>query len=536
MTAMMGMFLTLLAVLAGVAILAKRLQIAPSILMVVAGLGLALIPGLPSLELAPDLVLFGILPPLIYTAGVAMSWREFRFNLRPIVLFAFGGVIFTACTIAAAAHWLLGMPLAVAFVLGAIVAPPDTVAPLAIARRAGIPRRLLVVLEGEGLANDATALILYRFAVAAVGAGAFNPVEAIGTFALIVGGEIAYGMALGWASLRLRRWVRDPRVEITLALMTPYAAFWAPAEFGGSGVLATVAAGLFVSWNGPLLIPAATRLQGIFFWDLVVYLLEGFIFLVMGLQARTILYHQDGLILGDLALFTLLIVAVAIIARFGWVFPAVYLPRWLSPSLARRDPTPPWQWSFILAFIGVRGVVSLAAALAIPLTTATGAPFPYRDLILAVTFGAIVITLVGQGALLPSVVRLLGLADDTAAERKREHEAEIGARWKALDVARRRLCKLETEGRIPREILDALRIRHEYRAGRLPTNSERDFERLSAAADLRTALIGVEREFIYCLLRDGQITDESRRRIERELDLEEASIACKKEGGVDLPL
>ena len=172
----------------------------------------------------------------------------------------------------------------------------------------------------------------------------------------------------------------------------------------------------------------------------------------------------------------------------------------------------------------------------VTLTTAAGAPFPYRDFILAVTFGAIVITLVGQGVLLPSVVRWLGLADDSAAERKREHEAEIGARWKALDVARRRLAELETEGGIPREILDALRLRHEYRAGRLPANSERNVERLTVTADLRTALIGVEREFIYCLLRDGQINDESRRRIERELDLKEASIACKKEGGVDLPL
>ncbi len=536
MTATMEMLLTLLAVLAGVAILARRLQIAPSILMVVAGLGLALVPGLPSLELAPELVLFGILPPLIYIAGVSMSWREFRFNLRSIILLAFGGVIFTACAIAAAAHWLLGMPLAAAFVLGAIVAPPDTVAPLAIARRLGIPRRLLVVLEGEGLANDATALILYRFAVVAVSTGLFSFQAAIGTFALIVGGEIAYGIALGWASLRLRRWARDPRVEITLSVMTPYAAFWVPEQFGGSGVLATVVAGLYVSWNGPLLIPAATRLQGIFFWDLVVYLLEGFIFLIMGLQARTILYHENSLALSDLALSTLLILAVAIAARFVWVYPAIYLPRWLSPSLSRRDPSPPWQWAFILGFIGVRGVVSLAAALAIPLTTASGAPFPYRDLILAVTFGVIVITLVGQGALVPGVVRWLGLADHTAAERRREHEAEIRARWKALEAAQCRLGELGSERRIPQEILDALRLRHEYRAGRLPGNSERDIERLSVTADLRTELIGVEREFIYCLLRDGQITDESRRRIERELDLEEASIACKKEGGADLPL
>ncbi len=534
MTDTMGMLLTLLTVLAGVALLARRLEIAPSILMVLAGLGLALVPGLPRLELAPDLVLFGILPPLIYTAGVQMSWREFRFNLRPIILLAFGGVIFTACAIAVAVHWLFEMPYAVAFVLGAIIAPSDTVAPVAIARRLGIPRRLIVVLEGEGLANDATALILYRFAVVAVSTGMFSLPKAMGSFALIVAGEIAFGLALGWVSLRIRRWVRDPRVEITLSVMTPYAAFWIPEQFGGSGVLATVATGLFISWNGPLLIPAATRLQGIFFWDLVVYLLEGFIFLVMGLQARTIFHNADRL--AELALSAFLIVAVATVARFIWVFPAVYLPRWLSPSLARRDPTPPWQWSFILGFVGVRGVVSLTAALAIPLTTASGTPFPYRDLILALTFGVIMITLVGQGAVLPDVVRWLGLADDTEAERQREHEAETRARWKALHVAQQRLGELETEGRFPKEILDALRLRHEFRAGRLPRKSERNVERLSTTADLRTELIGIERAFIYNLLRDGQITDELRLRIERELDLEEASIACKKEGGADLPL
>ena len=300
MTATIQTLLLLLAVLVVVAIVARRLNTAPSILLVIAGVGLALAPGLPRIELAPELVLLGILPPLIYSAGVAMSWREFRFNLRPITLLAFGCVVFTTCAVAAAAHWLLGMPLAVAFVLGAIVAPPDVVAPLAIARRLGLPRRLLVVLEGEGLANDATALILYRFAVAAVSTGLFSFGQAAGTFALIVVGEIAYGIGIGWLSLRLRRWARDPRVEITLSLMTPYVAFWVPEHLGGSGVLATIAAGLFVSWNGPLLIPAATRLQGIFFWDLVVYLLEGFVFLVTGLQARTLLDRIDAVQLRDL--------------------------------------------------------------------------------------------------------------------------------------------------------------------------------------------------------------------------------------------
>jgi monovalent cation/hydrogen antiporter len=318
--------------------------------------------------------------------------------------------------------------------------------------------------------------------------------------------------------------------------MTPYVAFWVPEHLGGSGVLATIAAGLFVSWNGPLLIPAATRLQGIFFWDLVVYLLEGFVFLVTGLQARTLLERMGAVTLRDLALAALLTTAVVIVARFLWVFPAVYLPRWLSRSLARRDPAPPWQWAFLLSFVGVRGVVSLAAALAIPLSTADGLPFPHRDPILAITFGLIVITLVGQGLLLPCVVRWLGLERDSVDERRREHEAEVAARAHALAMAQGRIAQLAAEDRIAPEALATLRVRHEYRVARLPKNPGVETEASAAAADLRTELIEAERAYIYGLLRDGRITDESRRRIERELDLEEASIACKKEGGVDPPL
>jgi Na+/H+ antiporter len=536
MTATIQTLLLLLAVLAVVAIVARRLNAAPSILLVIAGIALALTPGLPRIELAPELVLLGILPPLIYSAGVAMSWREFRFNLRPIALLAFGCVVFTTGAVAAAAHWLLGMPLAIGFLLGAIVAPPDAVAPLAIVRRLGVPRRLVVVLEGEGLANDATALILYRFAVAAVSTGLFSFGEAAGTFALIVVGEIAYGIAVGWLSLRLRRWARDPRVEITLSLLTPYLAFLVPQQLGGSGVLATVAAGLFVSWNGPLLIPAATRLQGIFFWDLVVYFLEGFVFLVTGMQTRTLLDRMDANLLHGLAYTVLVTVAVVVVTRFIWIFPAAYLPRWLSPSLRRRDPMPPWQWIFFLGFVGVRGVVSLAAALAIPLTTAAGAAFPDRDLILFVTFGVIVVTLIGQGFVLPRVVGWLGLAKHAADERQREHKAELAARSSALDVALNHLGKVAAGGKISPEALAILRARHDYRTGRLSEHKADGNDAAATAAELRMQLIAAEREYIYRLLQEGQITDEARRRIERELDLEEASIACKKEGGVEPPL
>jgi monovalent cation/hydrogen antiporter len=537
MAATIQTLLLLLAILVVAAIAARRLNTAPSILLVIAGIGLALTRDLPRIELAPELVLLGILPPLIYAAGVATSWREFRFNLRPITLLAFGCVLFTTCAVAAMAHWLLGMPLGVGFVLGAIVSPPDAVAPLSIVRRLGVPRRLVVVLEGEGIANDATALILYRFAIAAVGTGLFSLGHAAGTFVLIVVGEIGYGIGIGWLSLRLRRWARDPRVEITLSLMTPYAAFLLPAHLGGSGVLATVAAGLFVSWNGPLLIPAATRLQGIFFWDLVVYLLEGLIFLVTGLQIRTLLDQTHTILFRDSALAILLTVAVVIVTRFIWVYPTIYLPRWLIPSLARRDPLPPWQWPFFLGFVGVRGVVSLAAALAIPLTTQAGAPFPYRDLILLITFGVIVVTLVGQGLVLPSIVRWLGLARHAADERGREHKAELAARSEALRVAQSRLDSLAANGQISPEVLAILRARHDYRAGRLPRHTASARDAISSAADLRAELITAEREYIYRLLQEGQITDEARRRIERELDLEEAAtIASKNEGGAELPL
>src|SRR5712672_236679 len=529
MTATIQTLMLLVAVLVVVAIVARRLNVAPPILLVIGGLLLAVTPGLPRIELAPELVLFGILPPLIYSAGVAMSWREFRFILRPIVRLALGYVLFTTCAVAAMAHWLLGMPLAVAFVLGAIVSPTDAVAPLSILRQLGVPRRLIVILEGEGLANDATALILYRFAVAAAGTGVFSLGPATGAFALIVVGEIAFGIAVGWLSLRLRRWMRDPRVEITLSLLTPYAAFLVPAHLGGSGVLATMTAGLFASWNGPLLIPAATRLQGIFFWDLVVYLLEGMVFLVTGLQMRTLLDRTCTVLLHDSILAVLLTVVVVIAARFMWIYPAAYIPRWLSPSLARRDPLPPWQWLFSLAFVGVRGVVSLAAALAIPLTTEVGALFPSRDLILFVTFGVIVVTLVGQGLLLPSVVRWLGLASHAADEHEREHQAELAARSEALKVAQSRLEQLAADRPISPEVLAILRSRHDYRAGRSPDPTSNELEAALAAAELRSELIAAEREYIYRLLQDGQITDEARRRIERELDLEEAGIA-------DLPL
>jgi CPA1 family monovalent cation:H+ antiporter len=529
---MEGLFQTLLilvAALAGTALLARRINVAPAILLLLAGTGLAFVPGMPSVQLPPELVLLVVLPPLIYSASVAMSWREFKFNLRPIILLAVGCVIFTAALVAAFTHYLLGLPWNVGFLLGAIVAPPDVVAPLAIARRLGIPRRILVVLEGEGLANDATALILYRFAVAAISTGAFSLPEAAGEFVLIVACEIAFGIGVGWLSLRLRHWARDPQVEITLSLLTPYVAYWLPEHLSGSGVIATVACGLYVSWNGPLLISSATRLQGIFFWDLVIYLVEGLLFLLTGFQMRSLYEKSKAFPLDDIVAATLLVTAIVVIARFAWAYPATYLPRVMSTGLRQRDPSPPWQYVFILSFTGVRGAVSLAAALALPFTLANGGPFPYRDLILFVAFGVIFITLVGIGFSLPAVVRWLGVTDAGRSEHIAEHEAEIAARREALDVALNSLNAMTADRDLSEEVVRLLRSRHEIRANQLPSSLDPDEHDASATGTkLTRELIVAERRFIHVLLRDGKITDETRRRIERDLDLEEASLANRE--------
>jgi CPA1 family monovalent cation:H+ antiporter len=522
-------FLFLLAVLAGAALLAKRFNIAPAILLLLAGIALAFFPGMPGLELPPELVLLMVLPPLIYSAAVAMSWREFKHNLRPIILLAVGCVIFTAAMVAVATHYLIGLPWNVGFLLGAIVSPPDAVAPLAIARKLGIPRRVLVVLEGEGLANDATALILYRFAVIAITTGAFSLSKATGTFFAVVAAEALFGIAVGWLFLRARHYSQDTQVEITLSLITPYLAYWVPEHLGGSGVIATVACGLYTSWNGPLWISSATRLQGIFFWNLTIHLIEGLLFLLTGFQMRLLYEKSKAFPLDDILGVVALVAVIIIAARFAWTYPATYLPRILSRSLRERDPSPPWQHIFILSFAGVRGAVSLAAALALPLTLQSGDAFPYRDLILFVSFGVILVTLVGIGFSLPAVVRSLGVADTAHSEHIAEHQAEIAARREALDAALRSLDALIEKCELSDEMVSLLRARHDIRNSQLPNSLDPETHDVSAeGTELTRELITAERKFIHMMLRDGKITDETRRRIERDLDLEEASLANRE--------
>jgi monovalent cation/hydrogen antiporter len=506
------------------AIASRRLGIPHSILLVLTGLILAIVPGLPAVELDPAFVMLLFLPPLLYAAGVSMSWRGFRRDLEPIILLAIGCVLFTTIAVAGVAHYILGWPWAVAFVLGAVVSPPDIIAPMAVARRLLVPRRILTILEGEGLVNDATALILFSFAIAAVSTGTFVIANAVSEFLAIVVGEAIYGIAVGWGLLRLRRWVDDPDVEITLSLLTPYVAFWPPEMMGGSGVLAAVSAGLFVSWNGSRLIAASTRLQGFFIWRLAVYLIEALLFLLTGLQVRTVIESLGKANWGELALQGLAISLLVILIRFVWVYPAAYLPRWLS-----RTSTPPWQGTFAIAFTGIRGVVSLAAALSIPLTLANGQPFPERNTVLFVTFCVILTTLLGQGLVLPTVFRRLGLVERGRVEEEAEKQREFKARIDSLRGTLKHLDLLIREDNLSPALARALRTRLQERLRRLELDhkSEGADGAVRHGGQIERKLIDMERDQIYRLRQEGALSDEAKRRIERELDLEEARILQK---------
>lgn len=521
----------LLAAVAFVAFIALRSGVASPILLVAAGVLIALAPGVPPFVLEPQFVLLLVLPPVIYISAINMSWREFKFNLEPILLLAVGCVVFTTISVSLAMKWLLGWPLAVGFVLGAIVSPPDAVAPLAIARRMQLPRRVLVILEGEGLANDATALVLYRFAVAAVSVGAFSLAQGAETFVAIVAGEIVWGVGVGWTMLRLRRLMRDPRIEISLSLITPFLAYWPPEHLGGSGVIATVATGLYISWNGPRLISAATRLQGVFFWDFFLFLIEGLVFLFTGLQAQALLARIQNHSLYELATSAAIVSLAVIVARFVWIFPLTYLPRWLIPPLARRDPSPPWQRPFIISFTGVRGIVSLAAALAIPLATAQGEPFPHRDAIFFVAFFVVMVTLVFQGSMLPWIIRKLGLAKTGREERILDRAEELRARHAAIEASSAKLERIGAESDIPEEAMLTLRAQQEYFSSHVRMKCDIHEERrelIERHDEIELQLIAEERNLIYAMLREGKLKDDARRRIERELDLREADVLNRR--------
>ena len=420
--------LSLILAVATMLVVAPALRIPYPILLVLGGLAIGFVPGMPEFELDPEVIFFGVLPPLLYSAAFFTSLRDLRANSRPIGLLAVGLVLVTTVGVAVVAHTVIeGLAWGSAFVLGAIVSPTDPLAATSIARRLGVPRKLVTIVEGESLVNDGTGLVLYRVAVAAVVTGSFSAYYTGGLFLVSAGGGVAVGLAVGWVVRQVRRRLDNPPAEITISLLTGYIAFLPAELIGVSAVLAAVSAGIYLGWHTPELTSAQVRLQGLAVWEIVQYLLNALLFVLIGLQLPVVVdalgEFSSTTLLGYAACVSITVIAV----RFAWVFAVLHAPKWIARRMSN------WRGAVFLSWAGMRGAVSLAAALALPLETDAGAPFPGRELILFLTFSVIIATLVGQGLTLPYLIRLLGLEDDGIEDREDAKAASTPQRRPWLD-------------------------------------------------------------------------------------------------------
>jgi Na+/H+ antiporter len=512
----------------GVLLLASRTGLPYQLLLVLGGLVLAVIPGAPSVVMPPELVLVAFLPPLLYVAAYYTSLRDLRSNVRPIGLLSIGLVLATTAVVAVVAHLAIGgLAWSTAFVLGAVVSPTDAIAATAMAQRFSLPRRILVVLEGESLFNDATALVAYRVAVAAAVSGSFSLVDAGLRFVLVSLGGVAVGLALGYAIRLLRRSIDDPPVEIALSLMTGYLVFLPAELLHVSGVLAVVTAGVYLGWFAPELTSPTGRILGSGTWETASFALNAVIFTLVGLQLRPVLDALGSYGTWELVRDGALVSATVILVRIVWVFPATYLP------LIGRDrdehPTPPLQAPAFIAWAGLRGAVSLAAALALPLSDRSGAPLAGRPLIVFLTYCVILTTLVGQGLTTPLVLRLLRLEDDDAVERE-----QAGSRVRAADAALERLDELVADGEIREQSAERLRARYRFRRSRFAARFDEDDdgaieERSQAYQRVQRELLEAERNAVVGLRDEGHIGDDVMRDVERDLDLEDERLDVESE-------
>ena len=517
--------LGLLVAFTGLLAAAPRLHVPYPILLVIGGLLIGLVPGMPTIQVPPEFVLVGVLPPLLYSAAFFTSLRDLRTYRRAIGLLSIGLVVSTTIGVAVVAHELVnGLPWASAFVLGAIVSPTDPIAATSVARRLGIPRRIVAIAEGESLVNDGSALVIYKFAVAAVVTGSVSAMAASLSFVWTVIGGVGIGLAIGWVIRQVRRRLDNPPVEITIALMTGYFAFIPASLVGASGVLAVVAAGVYVGWHTPELTTVQTRLQGDAFWEILTFLLNGLLFVLVGLSLPAVLDALGGRLTSALLWEAVAVFVTVAVLRYLWIFPATYVVRWAFPRIRARDPYPPWQHTTLLGWMGMRGAVSLAAALALPIHTHGGDPFPGRESVIFLTFAVILGTLVVQGLTLPAMVRALGLEDDGTAERE-----EVKARIHAANAALARIDELIEEEWVRDETAERLRGLYRFRRNRFAERYTGDgdgtIEEQSAAyQQLLHELLEAERQAVYELRRDGVIGDDAMRTVSRELDLEEARL------------
>ncbi len=513
----------LFAFVAVLVVIAHKLALPYPIVLVLAGLAISFVPHLPRVKLNPDVVFFFFLPPLLYPAALFTSWRDFRRNLRPILLLAIGLVLMTMTSVAWVAHTLIpAIPWAAAFALGAIVSPPDAVAATSVIRRLGVPHRIEVILEGESLVNDATALVALQFAIAALVTGHFSLGTASGRFVFVAIGGIAVGLVVATIMRWLHRHLDDPPVQILISLLTPFLAYLPAERLHVSGVLAVVTAGIYLGWHSPLIVTARFRLQAFAFWEMVAFLLNGFVFIVIGLQLPDILRGLQGEPLVRLMSQALLVSAAAVLVRFAWVFLSAYLSCLLSRFVRTRERNPGWRNSLIVSWAGMRGVVSLAAAFALPFALADGREFPARNYILFLTFAVILTTLVLQGLTLPVLIRFLKVRDDGGVDEE-ERLARLQANQAAMKLIER------SADRFPSPVVARLRAEYDDRIEQLQVCADTPLEARGEIAtpqyqQLQAEALRSERETIIRLRNEHVINDDALRRIQRDLDLAEARL------------
>ncbi|MCW2973602.1 MAG: Na+/H+ antiporter [Thermoleophilia bacterium] len=516
--------LAVVAILAIVATAAQKSKLPYPIYLLLVGVGIGFIPGVPEIEIEPELIFLVFLPPLVYAAGYFTSLRELRRNLRAVSLLAIGLVAATMLTVAVVAHALVpGMPWAVAFVLGAIVSPTDTVAAAAVLERLKVPRRIKHITEGESLLNDGTGLVLFSVAVGVVVSGDFSAGDAAFKFVVNIIGGLAVGVGVGFVYAALRRFNQHGPTDVLLSVLAGYAAYMPAELLHVSGVLATAACSIWLGWRTPKIVrDPETRIQINAVWVNVNYAINTILFLLVGLQLPRIL-DQLGAGNGRFWLDAVLIGLVVIVTRLVWVFPATWIPRRLSARIREDEETPSWRNVFLVGWIGMRGSVTLAAALAIPLTVNSGADFPMRDLVIFFAFGTILMTLVVQGLTLPKVIAVLKPAHDNDFFER----AEAYARLKAAQAAITAIEAVNGEEWAREDTIERMRGMYEYRirrqGARLDDDDDtteyeertRDYKRLVAIAHQ------AEREVLYTLRDSSTISDEVVDVINRDLDYED---------------
>ena len=520
-------FIALLFSVSVLSMLSSRLRISYPILLVIAGLLISLIPGVPAIRMDPDWVFYVFLPPLLYAAAWYTSWHDFWNMRRPIMLLAFGLVFCTSTAIAFLSHALIpDFSLALGFLLGGIISPPDAVAATSVLQGSNIPKRAVAILEGESLINDASSLVVFRFSLAAILTGHFALQEAVSEFFIVSFMGVFTGLAIAHVLYLVHRFLpTSSSIDTAISLIAPFFMYMAAERFHYSGVLAVVSGGLFLSFRAHEIFTYESRIQTRYVWDTLQFLLNGIVFILIGMQLPEAVSGLEQYSFLETLWYAVVISAVAILIRMAWVFPGTYLPRMLSRRIREREPRPSWQAVFVVGWSGMRGLVSIAAALAVPLTLSDGSAFPHRNLILFITFVVILITLVLQGLSLPLIIKLLKIKshDDNAAQEQTVRLRMAAAVLEYLETRYgNEIAAHETFARVKERYERMIEYASRKLADAEAEESRPEF--LTTYRKMLLEIVAVRREEIVRLRREKTFSDELLREKEHELDLEEARL------------